>query len=45
MDKSGAKKELEPKINNFGSATLVKILAILHTGLYSDILEMLFAAG
>ena len=28
MDKGGAKKEPEPKINNFGSATLLKIVQI-----------------
>ena len=34
MEKSGAKKEAkkepEPKINNFGSATLVKIVKVLN---------------
>ena len=29
MDKSGAKKEPEPKINNFGSATLLAPLFAL----------------
>ena len=29
MDKGGAKKEPEPKINNFGSATLIRFLILL----------------
>ena len=29
MDKGGAKKEPEPKINNFGSATLLVIVIII----------------